>query len=63
MVFIRYAPDEDGNIKAPKFCGIYNFNLGRYAFYNLGLKIMTDYTRQNADGPTLVTEYTELTSL
>lgn len=24
---------------------------------------MTDYTRQNADGPTLVTEYTELTSL
>ena len=63
LVFIRYAPDEDGNIKAPKFCGIYNFNLGRYAFYNLGLKIMTDYTRQNADGPTLVTEYTELTSL
>ena len=28
LVFIRYAPDADGNIKQPKFCGIYNFNLG-----------------------------------
>lgn len=59
LLFIRYAPDADGTIKQPKFCGIYNFNLGRYAFFNLGLKLLLDYTKVNQDGPTLVTDYTE----
>ena len=59
LLFIRYAPDADGIIKQPKFCGIYNFNLGRYAFFNLGLKLLLDYTKVNQDGPTLVTDYTE----
>lgn len=59
LLFIRYAPDSDGNIKQPKFCGIYNFNLGRYAYFNLGLKLLTDYVKVNQDGPTLVTDYTE----
>lgn len=59
LLFIRYAPDADGTIKQPKFCGIYNFNLGRYAYFNLGLKLLTDYVKVNQDGPTLVTDYTE----
>lgn len=60
LLFIRYAPDINGMTKQPKFCGVYNFNLGRYAYFNLGLKILTDYTKTVQDGPTLVTEYSEL---
>ena len=59
LLFIRYAPDANGNIKEPEFKGIYNFNLGRYAFYNLGLKILKDYTKDIESGPTTVTQYTE----
>lgn len=59
LLFIRYAPDANGTIKQPKFCGIYNFNLGRYAYFNLGLKLLVDYTKINQDGPTLITDYIE----
>lgn len=56
LLFIRFA---SGNTK---FMGIYNFNLGRYAYYNLGLKILTDYVKETQTGPTLVKEYTENTT-
>lgn len=56
LLFIKFA---SGNTK---FMGIYNFNLGRYAYYNLGLKILTDYTKESQSGPTLVKEYTEDTT-
>lgn len=59
LLFIRYAPDLDGITKQPKFCGIYNFNLGRYAYFNLGLKLLLNYTKVNQDGPTLISEYEE----
>lgn len=59
LVFIRYAPDADGNIPQPEFKGIYNFNLGRYAYYNLGLKILTNFQKVNLSGPSLVSDYTE----
>ena len=59
LLFIRFAPDADGNIQQPTFCGIYNFNLGRYAYYNLGLKLLTSYDKEVQDGPTLITDYTE----
>ena len=62
LVFIRFAPDAQGNIQQIKFAGIYNFNLGRYAYYNLGLKILNSFTPEKVDGPTLVTEYTETTN-
>lgn len=62
LLFIRFAPDADGNIKQPKFCGIYNFNLGRYAYYNLGLKLLLDYTKVVQDGPTLISDYSESNS-
>lgn len=58
LVFVQFA---SGNIK---FFGIYNFNLGRYAYYNLGLKILLDYDKPDGvvDGaPYVVTSYKELT--
>lgn len=54
LLFITFAS------KKVKFCGIYNFNLGRYAFFNLGLKLLTDYTKETPDGPSLVKNYTEV---
>ena len=43
--------------------GIYNFNLGRAAYHNLGLKVLTSYTKDIADGPSTVTTYTEKPNL
>ena len=57
LVFIQFASQ---NIK---FQGIYNFNLGRYAYYNLGLKILLDYEKPDGvveGAPYLVTSYKEL---
>ena len=59
LVFVQFA---SGNIK---FQGIYNFNLGRYAYYNLGLKILLDYDKPDGvveGAPYLVTSYKELTN-
>lgn len=58
LLFITYAPNSSG-VKETKFMGIYNFNLGRYAYYNLGLKLLTSYTKQYSSGPTLISSYTE----
>ena len=63
LLFIRYAPDSNGATKDPEFKGIYNFNLGRYAFYNLGLKILKNYSKDIPNGPTLVTDYVEATNV
>lgn len=57
LVFIQFA---SGNIE---FKGIYNFNLGRYAYYNLGLKILLDYEKPDnviEGAPYVVTSYKEL---
>lgn len=56
LVFVQFA---SGNVA---FQGIYNFNLGRYAYYNLGLKILLDY--ETPDGvvtgaPFVVSSYKE----
>ena len=59
LVFITFAPDADGNKKQKKFMGIYNFNLGRYAYYNLGLKLLIDYEKKTVDGPSIISSYTE----
>lgn len=57
LLFIRFAPDKDGNTQQPKFMGIYNFNLGRHAYHNLGLRLLTDYNKEVQDGPSIVTDY------
>ena len=63
LLFIQYAPI-DGNVQQPEFKGIYNFNLGRYAHYNLGLKVLKSYTKvENRVGPSVVNEYEELPSI
>lgn len=58
LVFIKFAPDSEGSSDF-KFCGIYNFNLGRYALHNLGLTLLTSYTKVSNTGPTLISDYTE----
>lgn len=58
LVFIKFAPDSVGH-RNVKFCGIYNFNLGRYAFHNLGLTLLTSYSRDTLLGPSLISDYTE----
>lgn len=63
LLFVRYSPDKDGNTKQPKFFGIYNFNLGRYAHYNLGMKLLKDYTKEIENGPSVVKNYTEINNL
>lgn len=59
LVFIRFAPEIEGNQKQIKFAGMYNFNLGRHAYYNLGLKLLTHFEPEK-EGPSLVTDFTEI---
>lgn len=56
LLFIKYAPDSNQN-RLVEFKGIYNFNLGRHAHYNLGLKLLKDFTKETLSGPSVVTEY------
>lgn len=66
ILFIRYAPkliNGEWITPEPKFKGIYNFNLGRYAFFNLGLKLLKSYNKDQfigTNGPSTVTEYVEI---
>jgi hypothetical protein len=59
LLFIKFADQTDGTIGSTKFMGIYNFNLGRAAYHNLGLKFLTSYTKDTTDGPSTVSTYTE----
>lgn len=59
LLFIQFAPKANGDPGDFRFCGIYNFNLGRYAYYNLGLKLLLDYTKEVQDGPSLISSYKE----
>jgi len=61
LVFIDFAPDRITGVRETRFMGIYNFNLGRFAHFNLGLKILTNYTKATTGGmPTLISDYSEL---
>lgn len=60
LVFIDFAPDELTGLRETRFMGIYNFNLGRFAHFNLGLKLLTWYEKAREGGmPTLISDYTE----
>lgn len=54
LVFVKYANG------TTEFSGIYNFNLGRYAYFNLGLKKLTSYTQEDKSdyAPQIITDYT-----
>ena len=60
LLFVKFAPDKNTGISEFRFCGIYNFNLGRYAYYNLGLKLLTSFTRTNQVGPSLISDFTSI---
>ena len=55
LLFINFAKSSSGTGGGVVFEGIYNFNLGRGAYHNLGLKPLLNYTRVTEDsGPSLV---------
>lgn len=68
LVFIKYANNGSGAIESngistgkTDFYGVYNFNLGRYAYHNLNLKILDSYEQDSSlpeDQPQIVTNYT-----
>lgn len=73
-VFIRYSADDtdavaelEENINTPQFMGIYSFNLGRGSYFNLGFKVLEEYsfsdetTGTKEDSPALVSTYKVMT--
>jgi len=60
ILFIRFKAT-GSNVYNTRCMGIYNFNLGRYAYYNLGLKLLTsiNYTTTEETYPRMVESYTE----
>ena len=72
-LFIQYSSDDIEAVAAlgdlintPQFMGIYSFNLGRGSFFNMGFKVLSDYTLSNSDTtrvdvPSLVSTYTVAT--
>lgn len=58
LLFIHFDSQTDGY----SFAGIYSFNLGRYSYYNTGLRFLECFSRgSSADAPTprVVTYYKE----
>lgn len=64
ILFINFKAT-GSNTNNCRCMGIYNFNLGRYAYYNLGLKLLNGvtYTTENENYPKLVASYTEETEV
>lgn len=54
LLLIRFADSTQGY----ELIGIYSFNLGRYSYYNMGLKFLKEYAR-NEVLPALVDHYIE----
>lgn len=64
LVFVQHSPDASGRVPQKRFFGIYNFNLGRHAYFNLGMKILKDYEKDpnlpEGQEPFIVTKYEEI---
>jgi len=60
ILFIKFKAT-GSNISTTRCMGIYNFNLGRYAYYNLGLKLLTSVNYATTDEvyPRMVESYTD----
>lgn len=60
ILFINFKAT-GSNVFNCRCMGIYNFNLGRYAYYNLGLKLLegVTYTTQDEVYPRIVASYSE----
>lgn len=64
--FLLFIHFED--ISSYNFIGIYSFNLGRYSYYNMGMKFLYSFSRRGADNekvpcPKLINYYQEMDSL
>lgn len=67
LVFIKYANGGSGaevingiSTGRTDFYGVYNFNLGRYAYHNLNLRILDSYVQDSElpdDQPQVITDY------
>ena len=64
ILFIRFK-QTGSNVFNTRCMGIYNFNLGRYAYYNLGLKLLTSvsYSSEVETYPRMISAYTEETQV
>lgn len=64
ILFINFKAS-DSNVANCRCMGIYNFNLGRYAYYNLGLKLLSGvtYTSEDEIYPRTVASYSSETSI
>lgn len=64
ILFINFKAT-GSNVSTCRCMGIYNFNLGRYAYYNLGLKLLSSitYTDESETYPRAVASYTEETEI
>jgi hypothetical protein len=64
ILFINFKAT-GSNVTNCRCMGIYNFNLGRYAYFNLGLKLLTsvNYADTSETYPRMVSSYTESTEI
>ena len=64
ILFINFKAT-GSNVSTCRCMGIYNFNLGRYAYYNLGLKLLSSitYADESETYPRMVSAYTEETEI
>ncbi len=63
LVFIKFGAEGAGK-GATEFMGVYNFNLGRYAYNNLGMQSLKEYTEDKTlpgNAPQLIESYTYAT--
>ena len=60
ILFIRFKAT-GSNTYNTRCMGIYNFNLGRYAYFNLGLKLLSSVTYADTSEtyPRMISDYTE----
>lgn len=64
ILFINFKAT-GSNVSNCRCMGIYNFNLGRYAYFNLGLKLLTNVTYADTSEtyPRAISSYTESTEV
>lgn len=64
ILFIKFK-GTGSSVANTRCMGIYNFNLGRYAYYNLGLKLLTSvtYEDENETYPRKIASYSESTEI
>lgn len=69
LLFIKFKDVSPEHASTPfKFIGIYSFNLGRYSYYNMGMKFLESFSRLDSNGndegcPAIIRYYKEKTTL